>query len=290
MSNYLIQLIRNNSNSKKRRKTSPFRVIRKIYQFFYDRPIKAGIVLNERYKVLRVIGMGSYGIVYLCKDLKTKENTVVKQLRPSKRRNKKEIELFENEISVLCRLNHQNIPVLYETFSLDKHLFYVMSFIEGDNLEDEIFYHKKSFNEREALGILAQLLELVDYLHNKDIYHQDLRIPNLLLKNTELFLIDFGLAKHGVVNEQSPSSSQEQEWIQEIKLQDYYDLGEILLYLLYTTYTSKNKKALPWTEELSLEKETVHLLKRLLQINEPYTNSSEIAADLQAAMKGKDQD
>ena len=46
-----------------------------------------------------------------------------------------------------------------------------------------------------------------------------------------------------------------------MKLQDYYDLGEILLYLLYTTYTSKNKKALPWTEELSLELETVHLLK-----------------------------
>ena len=290
MSNYLIQLIRNNSNSKKRRKTSPFRVIRKIYQFFYDRPIKAGIVLNERYKVLRVIGMGSYGIVYLCKDLKTKEDTVVKQLRPSKRRNKKEIKLFENEISVLRRLNHQNIPVLYETFSLDKHLFYVMSFIEGDNLEDEIFYHKKSFNEKEALGILAQLLELVDYLHNKDIYHQDLRIPNLLLKNTELFLIDFGLAKHAVVKEPSSSSSQKQEWIQEMKLQDYYDLGEILLYLLYKTYTSKNKKALPWTEELSLEKETVHLLKRLLQIDEPYANTSEIAADLQAPMKVKDQD
>ena len=73
MSNILLKLIRNISNSEKERKTSPFRVIRKIYQFFYDRPIKAGIVLNERYKVLRVIGMGSYGLVYLCKDLKTNE-------------------------------------------------------------------------------------------------------------------------------------------------------------------------------------------------------------------------
>ena len=73
MSNILLKLIRNISNSEKERKTSPFRVIRKIYQFFYDRPIKAGIVLNERYKVLRVIGMGSYGIVYLCKDLETNE-------------------------------------------------------------------------------------------------------------------------------------------------------------------------------------------------------------------------
>ena len=45
--------------------------------------------------------MGSYGIVYLCKEVESKENIVVKQLRPSKRRNKKEIELFENEISVL---------------------------------------------------------------------------------------------------------------------------------------------------------------------------------------------
>ena len=94
--------------------------------------------------------MGSYGIVYLCKDLKTNENTVVKQLRPSKRRNKKEIELFENEISVLRRLNHQNIPVFMIPFPMNGYLFYVMSFIEGDNLEDQIFYHKKTFNEKEV--------------------------------------------------------------------------------------------------------------------------------------------
>ena len=73
-----------------------------------------------------------------------------------------------------------------------------------------------------------------------------------------------------------------------MKQQDYYDLGEILLYLLYTTYSSKNKKALPWTEELSLEKETVYLLKRLLQINEPYSNTSEISTDLHAALKAKE--
>ena len=65
-------------------------------------------------------------------------------------------------------------------------------------------------------------------------------------------------------------------------------MGEILLYLLYTTYSSKNKKALPWTEELSLEKETVYLLKRLLQIKEPYSNTSEISTDLHAALKAKE--
>jgi serine/threonine-protein kinase len=270
------------------RTVSVLRSIRKVYQFFVDIPIKEGTVLNERYEVLSVIGTGSYGIIYLCKDLKTKENRVVKQLRPSKRRNKKEIELFENEASVLSILNHKNMPKLYEAFSNKGYLFYVMSFIEGGNLEDEIFISKKTFDEEESLLLLARLLELVDYLHKKDIYHQDLRIPNILLNNNKPFLIDFGLSKQSVPIDQPRSSNIKQKDILELKLQDYYDLGEILLYLLYTKYSSKNKKALPWTEELSLEKETVYLLKRLLRIKKPYLNSSEISTDLQAAINSKE--
>ncbi|WP_244886889.1 protein kinase domain-containing protein, partial [Domibacillus aminovorans] len=73
--------------------------------------------MNDQYEVLSVIGTGSYGMVYLCKDLKTKENRVIKQLRPSKRRNQKEVELFENEISILRTLNHKKMPMLYEHFS-----------------------------------------------------------------------------------------------------------------------------------------------------------------------------
>lgn len=271
------------------RTVSILRSIRKIYQFFVDVPIIEGEIMNDRYKVLSVIGTGSYGIVYLCKDLKTKENRVVKQLRPSKCHNKKVVALFENETSVLLKLNHNNMPMLYEAFSNNGNFFYVMSFIEGDNLEDQIFFNKKTFNEKESLLILAQLLDLADYLHKKDIFHQDLRIPNILLKNNELFLIDFGLSNHigsvDVFNLPSISQQKKQEDILELKQQDYYDLGEILLYLLYTTYSSKSKKALPWTEELSLEKETVHLLKRLLGIIEPYSDTKGISADLYAALK-----
>lgn len=268
------------------------RSIRKIYQFFIDIPFKEGTALNDRYVVLSVIGTGSYGIVYLCKDLRSQENRVVKQLRASKRRYKKEVELFKSETSILRTLNHKNMPILYETFSNNEYLFYAMSFIEGDNLEDEIFFSKKGFNEKESLQILDQLLQLVDYLHKKAIFHQDLRIPNILLKNNELFLIDFGLSKQivSVSPSQSPSSllDNKQESILEMKRQDYYDLGEVLLYLLYTTYSSKSKKALPWTEELDLEKGTVYLLKRLLRITDPYSKLSQISADLHAALNAKE--
>ncbi|WP_345783730.1 serine/threonine protein kinase [Ureibacillus aquaedulcis] len=251
------------------------RAIRKFYQFFVDKPFEIGAILNDRYEILRVIGTGSYGIVYLCKELITNENRVVKQLRPSKCRNKKEVEMFEKEISLLRKLDHKKIPMLYEAFSSNGQLFYAMSFVEGDNLEELIFSKKITFSEKEALLVLADLLEFIDYLHKKDIYHQDLRIPNVLLKNRELYLIDLGLAK----------SPNRQKDLLDMKQQDYYDLGEILLYLLYTTYSSNNKKALPWTEELSLEKETVHLLKRLLEIEDPYSSTREISIDLETALK-----
>ena len=55
--------------------------------------------------------------------------------------------------------------------------------------------------------------------------------------------------------------------------------------MLYTTSFSNSKKALPWTEELSLEKETIHLLKRLLSITEPYSDTRTMSADLHAALK-----
>lgn len=257
------------------RKVTILRSIRKIYQFFVDIPFKEGVILNERYEVLSFIGTGSYGIIYRCKDLKTNDIIGIKQLRPSKRRNKKEIALFENEISILRELNHKNMPTLYKAFLDNEHLFYAMSFIEGENLEELIFLKKKTFNEKESLLFLINLLELIDYLHQKDIYHGDLRIPNILLYNNQPFLIDFGLSK------QSPLNN-------DMKKQDYYDLGEILLFLLYTTYPSKSKKALPWTEELSIEMETTHLLKKLLQVNGSYSTIQDISADLIAAIKANE--
>ncbi|EMR05997.1 Serine/threonine-protein kinase PrkC [Bhargavaea cecembensis DSE10] len=261
------------------------RVTRKIRQFFVDWPIREDTVLQERYQVSDVIGAGSYGIIYLCTDLRTKEKTVVKQLRPSRRYSKKEIAMFRKEMAIMKKLDHPNLPVFIDDFSDDdQHLYYAMTFIEADNLEEQIFSGQQSFDEEASLQILYRLLKIVEYLHGKGIYHQDLRIPNILISHGDLYLIDFGLSV--CENEAVKPAGQcgKHNSIEQLRLQDYYDLGEILLYLLYTTYTPKNKKALPWTEELSLNNQTVHLLKRLLGIMEPYGKISEIAADLQDAV------
>ncbi|WP_453992045.1 serine/threonine protein kinase [Bacillus nitroreducens] len=254
--------------------------IRKIHQFLIDKPISEGEMLNQRYQVLDMIGAGSYGMVYLCHDLNDQVNKVLKQLRPSKRKSKKEIKLFHDEVSILSNLNHHHMPKLHEVFSDQGHYFYVMDYIDGVNLEDEIFRNKKTFNERESLQFVAQIIKLVEYLHKRNIFHLDLRIPNILVKNNEPYLIDFGLAQ-----QIASSAKLEGQNREEMKLQDYYDLGDILLYLLYTTYSSKTKKALPWTEELFLRKETVLLLEKLLKIDEPYTSIDEILHDLHLAIQ-----
>lgn len=256
------------------------RPIRKMYQFIVDQPIKKAEILNHRYQVLDIIGAGSYGMVYLCRDLQTKDHKVIKQLRPSKRRNRNEIKLFHDEVSIMGNLKHNQMPMMYETFSENGHFYYVMSYIDGVNLEDEIFQSRKVFNEDESLLFMEKLIKLVDYLHKHDIYHLDLRIPNIILKDNEPYLIDFGLAKQVKSIPKAKENNSE-----ELKLQDYYDLGDILLYLLYTTYPSKTKKALPWTEELSLKRETVYLLNKLLRIDEPYSTFDQILNDLNAAVK-----
>ncbi|GGA90181.1 serine/threonine protein kinase [Ornithinibacillus halotolerans] len=254
------------------------RPIRRAYQFVMDHPIKDGQCIHQRYLIKELLGAGSYGIVYLCEDLQTQDCKVVKQLRPSKRKMKKELQLFEKEKSLIQKLDHPHMPKFYEDFTENGNLFFVMSFIEGDNLDEAIFSKQISFHEQEALQFVSKLLSLVEYLHQRNIYHLDLRIPNIIIQKNEPYVIDFGLAKEVI----------DHEVAKEMKLQDFYDFGDILLYLLYTTYPAKKKKALPWTEELSLQQETVYLLKRLLQITSPYTTIEDIGIDFDKAMKANE--
>lgn len=248
--------------------------LKKTYRLLVDRPYRAQSIVADRYRILKILGMGSFGITYLCKDLTSGTNCVLKQMRPSKHKNKSGQQIYHNEISILGSLDHPCIPKLYHHFSYGNHLFYSMEFIDGSNLEDVLFAEQSKFKEKDALLVLKQMLDIMEYLHLRGIVHKDIRIPNMMLSEEKLFLIDFGLAsKLGI---RAESMEEREELIQD----DFYDLGDILLYLLYSSYMSPNKKSRPWTEELILQTSTRHMLERLLAIKEPYKNASEIRKDL----------
>src|SRR4051812_32911523 len=69
-----------------------------------DRPYRPGRLIANRYRVEEVLGMGSYGISYLCADTQTGQRCVLKQVRPSKRRGNKGAPIYEYETSLLAAL------------------------------------------------------------------------------------------------------------------------------------------------------------------------------------------
>ncbi|WP_188455287.1 serine/threonine protein kinase [Virgibacillus oceani] len=264
------------------------RPIRKVYQFFADSPFGAGTIIAHRFKVNHLLGRGSFGIAYNCIDLNTSKHYVLKQLRPSKRNNEKDIELFYNEASILRKLNHMAIPNAHGQFTYKGNYFYIMDFIEGYNAEDILFEKRCQFDEMKSLLLFRKLVEIVDYLHNQRICHGDLRIPNVILQGNALFLIDFGLAIDLDSNTGFRQTKQgRMETGKELMKQDYFDLGDLLLFLLYSSYPKKSKKALPWTEELSLHPLTAQMLRRLLGIDREYLDTKQILSDIDGILMEK---
>lgn len=128
-----------------------------------------------------------------------------------------------------------------------------------------------------ALQLLSQLLGIAEYLHDRFIFHSDIRTPNIIINDGRLFLIDFGLAKQ--------LTPEETEEIKIRKQDDFFDLGETLLFLLYSQYKGKKKKNGTWLEELTLTNEITLLLKKLLGIDEEYQHTAFIREDLNCAIQ-----
>ncbi|WP_407271990.1 serine/threonine protein kinase [Radiobacillus sp. PE A8.2] len=238
-----------------------------------DRHYKKDTIIYERYKVKSILGVGSYGITYLCTNLVSDALCVVKQMTKSKKR--QEIsQIYKQEIKILNMLNHPNIPAYIESFTYNEDCFFSMEYIKGRNFEDVLFYDKQTYKEIEALLLIRQLLEVIEYVHAQGVIHGDLRIPNVIVNKEKPYIIDFGL---GTDASQHKNKA-------DLFRQDYYDLGDLLLFLLYSGYNAGVKKGRPWTEELSLHATTRRLLKRMLGIDQPYSNTKEIKSDLDMAI------
>ena len=259
-----------------------------------DRPYRVGKRIANRYLVEQVLGMGSYGISYLCRDEQTGQACVLKQVRPSKRRGNKGAPIYEYETSLLAALDHPQIPKLLDRFRYRGHLFFAMEHMNGKNLEDTIFAEKATYTEREALQVIFELLDIVEYLHQKGIVHRDVRIPNVIIADGKLRLIDFGLArrlgdKPTQVAEDLHDYVIEKQIKREVAFKsDFYSMGHFLLFLLYSGYEEEEgQEERSWEEELAVTPATRQLLRRMLQHDTPYETASELRADLIAAMAQK---
>ena len=159
------------------------------------------LILQERYRSVRVIGEGGFGRTFLAIDKQRLDTPcVIKQFLPQQSGSaalEKATELFKQEAFRLRDLGkHSHIPDLLAFFPQEGRLYLVQEFIEGKNLLDEL-EQKGKFSESEVKQILIELLPILQFVHDNKVIHRDIK-PENIIKSSQtgaLFLIDFGVSK-----------------------------------------------------------------------------------------------
>ena len=156
---------------------------------------------EKTYKIIKQIGKGSFGRVYLCQNLKLKELCVIKRINLSKLDDKEKEETI-NESKILQKLDHQNIIKFYDVFIEKKSettLNLVTEYADGGDLSEKIKNQKKNnyFPENEILDYFIQICFALKHIHDKKIIHRDLKSQNIFLTKKGLVKLgDFGVAKN----------------------------------------------------------------------------------------------
>jgi serine/threonine-protein kinase len=161
----------------------------------------ASTLLNNRYRVLHVLGEGGFGETFLAEDthLPSKRRCVIKQLKPAMLLNTPIVqELFEREAAILEALGENNpqIPRLFAYFAEAERFYLVQEHIDGQNLRQKL-KKQGSFSEAEVKRLLISLLPVVAFIHNQRIIHRDIKPDNIMLRTEDQqpVLIDFGVVK-----------------------------------------------------------------------------------------------
>lgn len=165
----------------------------------------------DNYKVLKILGEGGMGLVFLAEDIKLSRKVALKFLGDgSKRMDSKTLMRFENEAKILASLSHPNIVNIY-TFGTYAGIHYlVMEYVKGVTLSRVI--EKKSFGVMDALKAIKEIVKGLQAAHDKGILHRDIKPANLLVgDDNQIKIVDFGISKSLI--EDDPKLTKENHFI-----------------------------------------------------------------------------
>ena len=147
----------------------------------------------SHFRVLERLGAGGMGVVYRAEDQKLGRSVALKFLPPDLARDPAALARFRREAQAASALNHPNICTIYGVEECDGKPVIVMEYIEGESLEAAL--KRGPIPPERAVTIAIQIAAALDAAHRKGIVHRDLKPGNVLVMDTRVKVLDFGLAK-----------------------------------------------------------------------------------------------
>uniref|UniRef100_A0A0N5A9Z7 Serine/threonine-protein kinase par-1 n=1 Tax=Syphacia muris TaxID=451379 RepID=A0A0N5A9Z7_9BILA len=150
-----------------------------------------------KYKLIKTIGKGNFAKVKLAKHIPTGIEVAIKIIDKTALNPTSLNKLFR-EVKIMKQLDHPNIVKLYQVMENDSTLYLVMEYASGGEVFDYLVAHGR-MKEKEARAKFRQIVSAVQYLHQKNIIHRDLKAENLLLDaDMNIKIADFGFSNQFV--------------------------------------------------------------------------------------------
>ena len=154
------------------------------------------------YRIVRLLGVGGMGTVYLARHPRLPRNDALKLLSADFSQSADTRKRFEREADITAGLTHKNIVSVYDRGAIDDQLWIAMQFIEGRDVADLIKAGPKSLTPRRAVNIITDVARGLDYAHRHGLLHRDVKPANILVRSApdepsgeQALITDFGIAR-----------------------------------------------------------------------------------------------
>ncbi len=171
-------------------------------------PFDAGEIVEDRYRIVKLLGQGGMGAVYRAWDTRLNRPIALKEMIPQAGLDTGMLdqlrEQFEQEAQILADLTHPSLVRVTDYFAWSDNVYLVMDFVEGESLAD-LIYREGAQSEVQVLAWAEQLLDALVYCHRKGVLHRDIKPQNIIITpEGKAMLVDFGLVK--LWNPQDPET------------------------------------------------------------------------------------